>query len=266
MTLSKSSIPPGNGRRQRRLKNLLIDPKFQLKYVFYLVSIALCLSVSLGLILWKTSARVIERSESNVMHGEQIVALGDEVLSESRKVSAVVQMNIVKDPIYNDERASLEAVTEEAKVQDARLDAQRKELQAQRVSLHLEAEASRDFHRILLLTLLGSLSLLVVAIGFAAIFVTHKVAGPIFKMKRHLAEVTSGKLEVPWPLRKGDELVEFFDAFRDMVIALRERRLAELNKLERLEELLGSELSAEQQTALQELKLGLAAGVKDQHS
>ncbi len=198
MTVSKSSLPPGGGRRQRKLKNLLIDPRFQLKYVFYLVAIALCLSVSLGLILWKTSAEVIERSESNVKQGEQIVALGDEVLAESRKVSAVVQMNIVKDPIYQDEPDLLEAFTIEAKEQDARLDLQQKELQAQKQSLKSEADASKKFHRVLLTTLVGSLSLLVVAIGFAAIVVTHKVAGPIFKMKRHLKEVAAGQLQVPW--------------------------------------------------------------------
>jgi methyl-accepting chemotaxis protein len=263
MTTSNSSVPPSGGRRQRKLKNLLIDPKFQLKYVLYLVGIALCLSVSLGTILWKTSAEVIARSESNVKHGEQIVSLGDEVLAESRKVSAVVQMNIVKDPIYKDEPDLLEAFTDEAKEQDARLDTQQRVLQAQRKSLHLEAEASREFHKILLLTLLGSLSALVVAIGFAAIVVTHKVAGPIFKMKRHLREVASGKLEVPWPLRKGDELVEFFDAFRMMVIALRERRLAELEKLKDLEALLGTELNTEQLIALEHLKSELSKGVVD---
>ncbi len=261
MNVSQSSMPPSGGRRQRKLKNLLIDPRFQLKYVFYLVGIALCLSLSLGFILWKTSAQGIERSESNVKHGEQIVALGDEVLSESRKVSAVVQMNIVKDPIYQDEPDLLEAFTIEAKEQDARLDLQQKELQAQKKNLHLEAAASREFHRILLWTLIGSLSFLVIAIGFAAIVVTHKVAGPIFKMKRHLKEVAAGQLQVPWALRKGDELVDFFDAFREMVIALRERRIKELAQVDELERLLGQGLSNEQRKAFEALKSELGKGV-----
>ena len=40
------------------------------------------------------------------------------------------------------------------------------------------------------------LALLVIAIGFAGIVFTHKIAGPIFKMKRLLRQVGEGKLVV----------------------------------------------------------------------
>jgi len=72
-----------------------------------------------------------------------------------------------------------------------------------------------------------------VLIGFAGIFVTHKVAGPIFKMKRQISDVGEGRLKIPGKLRKGDELVHFFDTFETMVRNLRQRQEVEIEKLER---------------------------------
>ena len=47
---------PTTGRHQRRLRNYLLDSHFQLKYTGYLVGIALLFSISLGLLIWRTSA------------------------------------------------------------------------------------------------------------------------------------------------------------------------------------------------------------------
>ena len=40
-------------RYQRRLRNYLLDARFQLKYTGYLVATAILLSVALGSLLWK---------------------------------------------------------------------------------------------------------------------------------------------------------------------------------------------------------------------
>jgi geranylgeranyl reductase len=55
----------------------------------------------------------------------------------------------------------------------------------------------------------------------AGIVFTHKVAGPIFKMKRLLRQVGAGKLVLRERLRKGDELQHFFEVFEEMVAELR---------------------------------------------
>jgi hypothetical protein len=51
-------------------------------------------------------------------------------------------------------------------------------------------------------------------------------------MKLNLKAVADGHLNVPSPLRKGDELVDFFETYRAMVIALRGRQESEIEKLE----------------------------------
>lgn len=240
--MASSKTPPAKtGRHQRSIKNLLLDRHFQLKYTGYLVAIAAVLSVSLGLVLWRTSSQLVRQSERSAAQGRQIVELGKEVVSESRKVSAVVRMNIVKDPIYQDDPDLLAAFNSDAAEQDKKLDVQTANLEKQRALLAEQASQLETFHKTMLFSLAGLLTLLVVGIGLAGIVVTHKVAGPIFKMKKHLGEVSEGKYQVPWSLRKGDELVEFFEAFRTMVVALRDEREAHMKVIQSAVEDLGDE-------------------------
>jgi hypothetical protein len=221
-----------SGRHQRRLRNYILDTHFQFKYTAYLMLIAVVLSVGLGLMLWRTSNSVIAQSWKAVKQGEAVVARGKEVVAESQKVSAVVQMNIVKDPVYSDNPALLEAFKADAAQQDDRLRTQQAQLLKQAEELKSQASTLALEHRNVLFTLCGALTLLVVLIGVAGIIVTHRVAGPIFKMKMNLKAVADGHLRVPSPLRKGDELVDFFETYRSMVIALRERQESEIAKLD----------------------------------
>jgi nitrogen fixation/metabolism regulation signal transduction histidine kinase len=229
-----SSAPsPATGRHQRRLRNYLLDSHFQLKYTGYLVGIALLFSISLGLLIWRTSAAVIAQSHQAVHQGEQVVERGKQVVSESQKVSEVVKMNIIKDPVYSDNPALLDAFKADADKQDERLKAQQVALEGQATALRDQASALTEKQHVMLYTLVGALTLLVVLIGIAGILVTHKVAGPIYKMKRQINDVGEGRLRIPGKLRKGDELVHFFDTFETMVRNLRQRQEEEIEKLER---------------------------------
>jgi nitrogen fixation/metabolism regulation signal transduction histidine kinase len=58
------------------------------------------------------------------------------------------------------------------------------------------------------------------------------VAGPVFKMKKLLKRVGEGHLQFDAKLRKGDELVDFFDAFTQMVSGLREMETSQLADVE----------------------------------
>lgn len=225
-----TSIPAGRG--QRRLRNYLLDRHFQLKYSGYLVGIALLLSVCLGAVLWRTSQAVITQSRRALQQGEQVVARGREVVDESRKVSLVVQMNIVKDPFYSDNPALLEAFKADAERQDELFVAQQRSLENQALDLKRQSAEIERQQRTMRITLCAALALLVVLIGFAGIVVTHRVAGPIHKMRRQIREVGEGNLRPPAPLRKGDELVSFFAAFERMVQNLRSRQEAEMTQID----------------------------------
>lgn len=220
------------GRHQRSIKNYLLDPHFQLKYTGYLVLITVFLSIVLGLGLWRTSDTIISQSQKSVTLGEQVVTRGRDVVAESQKVSQVVKMNIVKDPDYKDNPALREAFEEDSKSQDERLNQQQRDLEDQAKALKQQSEELSAQRAQMGWVLVGFLVALAVLIGIAGVMVTHKVAGPIYKMKRHLVDVGQGRLVVPSALRKGDELVHFFEAFADMVRNLRQRQEEEIAKLD----------------------------------
>jgi hypothetical protein len=268
--------PAPSGRHQRRLRNYILDARFQLKYSGFLVLVTLLLSVALGLILWQTSGEVVNQSqeavrvaEGSVGVGEQVVARGREVVEESQKVSAVVRMNIVKDPAYGDNPALLSAFQEDADLQDKRLASQQKQLEDQsnelkRQSQQLKTQAAliEQKQQSIFAVLFIALTALVLGVGIVGIIVTHKIAGPIFKMKRQIRELGEGSLKVPSPLRKGDELVDFFEAFRSAVMSLRANQEREIAMLDRAIENLRPKATAADLADLEELRIEMQSALE----
>ncbi|MDP3279317.1 MAG: hypothetical protein Q8Q09_29265 [Deltaproteobacteria bacterium] len=83
-------------------------------------------------------------------------------------------------------------------------------------------------------TLLGGGLLLVIALGLAGIVITHKLVGPVFKLKRLLREVGKGQLRVKERLRKGDELEDLFTTFinmADSLVTMQDREIADLDQV-----------------------------------
>ena len=231
--MTSISAGPPTGRHQRKLRNYLLDPHFQLKYAGYLVGIAFVLSSSLGLFLWRTSDAVIAQSRESVVVGEQVVERGRDLVKESKKVNAVVQMNIVRDPAYADNPALLSAFQSDAKENDDKLNSQQTRLEDQERRLKEQSDKLATQQRSIGRALVVILTLLVIGVGLAGIVVTHRVAGPIYKMKKQLRDLRKGNYDVPAPLRKGDELVDFFEEFRRMVGELRRRQEEEISMLDR---------------------------------
>ena len=149
---------------------------------------------------------------------EQLVSQSQRVVEESKKVSDVVRMNIQKDPEYGENPELTAAFTAGARAQDERIEAQQ--------------AALASSQRTMLVSLVLGLLFMVIAIGFLGIYVTHKVAGPVFKMRRLLRQVGEGKLRFSETLRRGDELRDFFKEFSRMTEKLRSRKERELGALE----------------------------------
>lgn len=221
-----------SGRNRRQLRNFLLDRGFQLKYAGYFVVLAIVLSGSLGVLLWRTSQSLVQQSREAVQQAEQVVELSREVAAESKKVSEVVKMNIIKDPVYAESPELAAAFDTDASKREATIQRQQQALKAQAAALKGQSAAIATQQRTMLLTLVLVLSALVVGVGLGAIVVTHKVAGPIFKMTRQIRTVASGNWRVPDPLRKGDELMAFFQEFENMVRSMRKQRKKELALLE----------------------------------
>jgi hypothetical protein len=56
--------------------------------------------------------------------------------------------------------------------------------------------------------------LLMFGLAIYGIKMTHKVAGPLFKISLYFAKMKDGRYDKVYNLRKGDQLVEFYDHFK----------------------------------------------------
>jgi len=73
---------------------------------------------------------------------------------------------------------------------------------------------------------------LVLILSAYLVIMTHKVAGPLFKVSTYFEQMAEGRLGVVTPLRRGDMLQDFFGEFKAMHESLRARAQADVAALE----------------------------------
>ena len=66
----------------------------------------------------------------------------------------------------------------------------------------------------ILWVLIGTGLLLILGLAAYGIKMTHKVAGPLFKVGLYLGKMRAGRFDKVWNLRKGDQLVDFYEHFK----------------------------------------------------
>ncbi|MCU0687440.1 MAG: HAMP domain-containing protein [Polyangiaceae bacterium] len=219
-----------SGRHQRHVRNYLIDPRFQLKYTGFMVGLAIAFSLALGGALWRMGSEALTLSRTAVDKAMESVQREQDLVRENQKVSAMARMTIDRAYADHPELGHVFAGEDLKRSETLRAEQARLEDEAQR--LLVEAEGLALKQRTLMIVLVVGLSALVLFIGAVGIIITHKVAGPIYKMKRQLREVGEGVLRRPSKLRKGDELVHFFEAFEDMIEQLRQRQKYEVAQVD----------------------------------
>src|SRR6478609_675593 len=78
--------------------------------------------------------------------------------------------------------------------------------------------------RVVLWGIVGFGVVLILSISAVGILITHKVAGPLYKIATFFGRVRDNRLgPAPANLRKGDELQEFYGHFKEMHVAIRSR-------------------------------------------
>lgn len=158
---ARASARP-SGKQQRKLRNYLLNLRYQLKFTLTMVGISLMLTGGLGYF----------------------------IISKTRETSRLLNVRAL-DPT----------------------DTMAQEL--------IKQFAAGDRFLMYLLIAFGAILCLVLTLY--GIVITHKVAGPLHKVTLHLDKIKAGQLGVVYNLRKGDELVEFFEHFKAAHDALRHR-------------------------------------------
>lgn len=92
------------------------------------------------------------------------------------------------------------------------------------VNSRVIVKSTSDF---LLPVLIQTVAVVVVIVGaatvFLTLFVSHKIAGPLYRLKKSMQELAEGNLTSDIKLRKNDQLRDIADTFNQMVDKLKER-------------------------------------------
>jgi len=97
---------------------------------------------------------------------------------------------------------------------------------------NMVGRTSTDDRNLILRMAAVGLGLMTVLMAYLVVM-THKVAGPLYKVSRYFDEMAAGRLGPVYSLRKKDMLHDFYDKFRDMHESLREQHKLDLEALGR---------------------------------
>ncbi len=93
--------------------------------------------------------------------------------------------------------------------------------------------------------LIGVGAILILGLSFWGIKMTHRLAGPLYKVELYFQKMRSGRFDEVYDLRKGDQLVEFYEQFKAAhggLRAMQEKDIAHLRAVIEVAE--ASELAA----------------------
>ncbi len=181
-------------------RNYLINKKLQLKYATMLMVTLSLISLFVGMVLYVGIWKFVAKEFSEI-----IVA---------QKISTAQRIISYESARYGKPQASVDEpgrVLEEAK----------------RLSEH-EKDSIKMILKRVGVRLIPRLMVIVLCIGAASIFLSHRIAGPLYRFKKNIKEISDGNLGVRFELRKKDELHELANElsvmtnrFSDIIIKLK---------------------------------------------
>ncbi|MEW6534629.1 MAG: HAMP domain-containing protein [Candidatus Auribacterota bacterium] len=109
-----------------------------------------------------------------------------------------------------------------------------------------EAEqiALSDINKGIWMFLFGGVALSSIVFGLIGVFISHKVAGPLYRLKKAMGYVRNGEYSREIRFRKGDELHDMAVSFNEMSMSLEVRKEVDMLYIEKMEALVQQILSA----------------------
>jgi hypothetical protein len=238
----KSQSAAGGARGYKRSwKNLLINKRYQLRFTLFMVGLSAVLMAGLGWWVMRVADEATEVAASRV-RGDGCPPMPE--LEEPAAAPAAVP---VPDEADGDADADAPTPVEPAKegepapgevdeaggrrkvvieessmtVTEAPTDPVPADF-AQRVAAHYECELRQAAkldnlergRQQILYVLFAACALLTIALAIYGIKMTHKVAGPLYKISLYMGKMRDGRLDTVYNLRKGDQLVDFYEHFK----------------------------------------------------
>jgi nitrogen fixation/metabolism regulation signal transduction histidine kinase len=201
---------------RRKKTSYLLDPRFQLKWTGYLVVVVVLVMAGLGVVIARMAGRASDTATMAVKQAEK-------AYEESRSNNILARRTV---QLAGGENAALESVMNESL---AEVDAEaEKNLDSVRGR---QADIARDRRNLQMVLGLAGIALVLLLV-FMGVVITHRIVGPVHKMRRLLRRVSTGRLVIEERLRRGDELEDLFDTFLQMTYSLRAQQNARLATLD----------------------------------
>lgn len=233
-----SAAPPASPKRL--VRNFLLDARFQLKFAGYVVALTLVMAGLLGVYLYRTTDSLFSQTQ---------------VAVDARSKAAETSRELGRCTLNNDLLKNDPEIEKQLEARSSAIDKTFDDDMNQVIAA--KAELVRQ-QKVTAAALFGGILVFIAFLGFGTIVVTHRVVGPLFRVKRMANEVTAGKLNPPtYGLRPGDELQDVFEAFSKMVTQLRERAVADAGQLDAAAAALGSGDIAQAKQALETVRAAL---------
>jgi hypothetical protein len=248
-TLAQNPAPPVHtGAKQRKWRNFLLDARFQLKFASYSVALTVVVAGLLGVFLYRTTDQLFR---------ETAVAV------EARSQAAETSRNLSVATLNNDLLQHMEDAAFETQLRERAAEIDRAYERERNAIIETRAQLLRN-QQITLIALIGGFVTFIVFIGLASIVTSHRIVGPLHRIKKLAREVAGGRLVPPaYGLRPTDELKDVFAEFFVMIESLRKRHEDDLHHVtEALRQAETESASKELQIKLQTLEAKLKEALK----
>ncbi|HLL22510.1 MAG TPA: hypothetical protein VK427_10280 [Kofleriaceae bacterium] len=217
--------PRGAAPYKRSWKNLLINKRYQLRFTLLMVGLSSVLMIGLGFWVMKVANETTEVSATSVRGTPCPRIPAIEAVEELSPVPMKLPEGGAgpqgasaggEDSPRGNVQIDESSMTMMPAVPRVPADLGAKIVAHWTCELKLAARLDmleRGRMRILLV-LIGTGLLLVLGLAAYGIKMTHKVAGPLFKVGLYLGKMRSGRFDKVYSLRKGDQLVDFYEHFK----------------------------------------------------
>jgi nitrogen fixation/metabolism regulation signal transduction histidine kinase len=211
-----------------------------------LVFVVLTVMVVLGSVIWRTASIATTQAQFAAAQAER-------ALKESATSARIIRMSAAA---YGNDAPELGRTLDQ---EMAEID---REYEHNLAQVKERRTAVEELRQQMLFLLLGGGMTLLVLLSVLGIFITHRIVGPVHRLKRLCRQVGTARLSIVGGRRRGDELEDLFDTFTQMTYSLRSLqagRLATLNAtIERAE---AEAVSAEVLKDLHALRAQLCLGL-----
>lgn len=243
---------PSNRGYKRSWRNYLLDARYQLRFTLFMVLLSGLLMTGLG--VWVMQAA--DKATGIALDNVRGIDCQDPMAMEAAAAAPEVQEVVVEDEMEElpaVEGAPPEPPADEAVAEPPRerarpvvtVDVQTEDVQPvvgpsvvryhmcrlRKASTIEKLELGKT--RILLVMIAAGI---LVSLGLAlkGIVMTHKVAGPLHKVSLYFAKMEAGTFDTVYNLRKGDQLVAFYDHFKEAHAGLKKAEDADYQMMREL--------------------------------